>query len=133
MPSGQAEEKRATLIVTCLSGALIQIGDFATAYFTTTMALHALNSLVLKRRYPVWFMPTVIFVGWFAAILIGMALGSLLLNLSLSISIGAAAESLSTNAGGPYYNSVGIYCWVSNSYPGAQFGLHYLWVRIYFK
>ena len=69
-PKGWIEK----LITMYYSGALIQIGDFAGAYFTTTMALHTLNSLVLKRRYPVWFMPTVIFVGWFAAILIGMAI-----------------------------------------------------------
>ena len=55
-------------------GALSQVADVATAYFTGAIAVHTFNSLVLHRRLPYWFCGLAVTFGWTAAILLGLLL-----------------------------------------------------------
>lgn len=52
-------------------GTLIQIGDFASAYFTTFTAVHTFQSLVLQKKYPVWLTALIIGFGWGLAVTLG--------------------------------------------------------------
>lgn len=51
----------------------MQVGDFAGAYFTTIIAIHTFNSLVIRKRSPIWLTGSVVALGWLAAILMGMS------------------------------------------------------------
>lgn len=117
------------LTLDSLLAALLQIGDVAAAYFTGAMAVHAFNSLVLMRGVVVWVTGLIIAVGWFVAILLGQhtleTLGCFDLTSKFA---GTAVQGLQEDAYGPFFAPVELYCWISNTYPAAQFGLRYLFV-----
>lgn len=49
----------------------MQTGNWASAYFTVAIAIHTLNSLVLKKRQSIFIsLPTMI-IGWTIAVIAG--------------------------------------------------------------
>lgn len=49
----------------------MQIGNFATAYFTVVIAIHTCSTLVFRFRQTVWVGATVVAVGWASSLVIG--------------------------------------------------------------
>ncbi|KAJ6466616.1 hypothetical protein C8R47DRAFT_1234958 [Mycena vitilis] len=91
---------------------VMQVGNFAGAYFTIAIGIHTFNSLVLKRRQSVWICATTIAVGWIAA-------GAL-----------AAAPLYKTLALGPRYGISGLSCGIRSVYPQSMFFFHLLPILI---
>ena len=52
-------------------GILAQIGDTGGAYFTSAIAIHSFNTLVLRNKLPGWICLAVNVFGWLIAILFG--------------------------------------------------------------
>jgi hypothetical protein len=50
---------------------LMQIGNWAIAYFTVTMALHTCRSLVFRSPQKAWLGAMVIVIGWLSAVVVG--------------------------------------------------------------
>ncbi|KAJ7106489.1 hypothetical protein C8R43DRAFT_906126, partial [Mycena crocata] len=91
----------------CTTQAVVmQIGNFAGAYFTVAIGIHTFNSLVLKRRQSVWICATTISIGWLIA-----AAAPLLYK----------AQKL-----GPHYGISGLSCGIRNVYPQSLFFFHLL-------
>ncbi|KAG6817166.1 hypothetical protein H0H87_012127 [Tephrocybe sp. NHM501043] len=85
-----------------LQAVLMQLGNWAIAYFTVAIAVHTFNSLVLKIRQSVIVSAIAIFVGWASAALL---------------------------AAGPFIDSTGygvsgISCGIRPTNPKAQFFYH---------
>ncbi|KAK7691042.1 hypothetical protein QCA50_006145 [Cerrena zonata] len=89
-------------------GALSQIGDTASAYFTAAVAVHTFCTLALRSRLPHWLAYVAIVVGWI---------------LVLAGGIIPATLSLST---GSVYGTDGSVCSISLRYPKVQTLLHLL-------
>lgn len=87
---------------------MMQIGNFATGYFTIAIAVHTFNSLVLKMRQSVIICGTTIGVGWVLSLFI--ALIPFMIHLPE----------------GHVYGADGLSCSVRNVYPKLQFALHLL-------
>ncbi|THH10887.1 hypothetical protein EW145_g1008 [Phellinidium pouzarii] len=92
-----------------VQGILIQIGDFAGAYFTAYTAIHTFQTLVMHKRYPTWVTIVAVLFGWGSAI----ALGTALITLAIP-------------KHGPFFNGVGLWCAISSGYTVAQFVVYYL-------
>ncbi|EJD06731.1 uncharacterized protein FOMMEDRAFT_66167, partial [Fomitiporia mediterranea MF3/22] len=88
---------------------LIQIGDFAGAYFTAVIAMHTFSSLVLHKRYSAWWVVFGVALGWGSAVALGTAL-----------------STISTSKHGPFFNQVGMWCAISSGYTVEQFVAYYL-------
>jgi hypothetical protein len=86
----------------------MQIGNFGTGYFTTAIAVHTFNSLVLKMRQSVIICRTTIGIGWV---------------LSLTIALIPFMVHLPQ---GHVYGAEGLSCGVRDIYPKLQFVLHLL-------
>ncbi|KAF5381971.1 hypothetical protein D9615_004299 [Tricholomella constricta] len=91
-----------------LQAILMQIGNWATAYFTVTIAVHTFNSLVLQNRQSVLVAVSVITVGWISAGL--LAAGPFVNPKQYKF--------------GPAYGVSGLSCGVSSVYLKAQFFFH---------
>ncbi|KAI0297248.1 hypothetical protein B0F90DRAFT_917031 [Multifurca ochricompacta] len=90
-------------------GALSQIGEFGSSFFTITMGIHTFNTLVLRNRQPQWVGIVVTLLGWVAALVIGLG-----------------PVSISDRASGPLYNISGFTCGFSKSYQVAHMLLYFL-------
>jgi len=94
----------------CTTQAVVmQVGNFAGAYFTLAIGIHTFNSLVLARRQSVWICATTITVGWLSA-------GAL----------AAAPLYHKTLALGPKYGISGLSCGIRDVYPQSLFFFHLL-------
>ncbi|GLB40499.1 hypothetical protein LshimejAT787_0803700 [Lyophyllum shimeji] len=89
---------------------LMQIGNWSTAYFTVTIAVHTFNSLVLKRRQSVLLAGSVISIGW----------------ISAGILAAGPFVDPSRYKFGPGYGADGLSCGVRSVYLKAQFFFHLL-------
>lgn len=49
----------------------MQIGNFATAYFTVAVAFHTINSFVFHLNQTAWVGATVMTMGWVISIFMG--------------------------------------------------------------
>jgi len=49
----------------------MQIGNWSTAYFTVSIAVHTFNSLVLQRRQSILVAGITISIGWISAAILG--------------------------------------------------------------
>lgn len=87
-------------------GALKQVGDTATAYFTAAIAVHTFSTLALRTRSPVWFCAAAICFGWVATI------------------AGALIPSNVALKSGPLYSTDRSTCGISLAYPAVQAALH---------
>ncbi|KIM40010.1 hypothetical protein M413DRAFT_189985 [Hebeloma cylindrosporum] len=98
---------------TCRSQAFItQIGNFSSAYFTTAIAVHTFNSLVMRRRQSVIICRSTIIIGWVWSGLM------------------AGAPFLIHGADGYVYGADGLACGVRPVYPKSQFLFHLLPILI---
>ncbi|KIM84269.1 hypothetical protein PILCRDRAFT_6532 [Piloderma croceum F 1598] len=52
---------------------LMQIGHWAVAYFTVTIAVHTCRSLVFRSPQKAWLGATVVVIGWLSAVAVGIA------------------------------------------------------------
>ncbi|TDL25594.1 hypothetical protein BD410DRAFT_600712 [Rickenella mellea] len=86
---------------------LIQIGDFAGAYFTSAMSIHTFITLVLKKRSPIWVTSIFIAIGWIS-----------------SIFMGTLIQAVSHPGQNPHLGNAGLWCWIDSEYPLARFLLH---------
>ncbi|KAJ6577385.1 hypothetical protein B0H19DRAFT_910825, partial [Mycena capillaripes] len=94
----------------CTTQAVVmQVGNFAGAYFTLAIGIHTFNSLVLARRQSVWICAITIAVGWVSA-------GAL----------AAAPLYHKTLALGPKYGISGLTCGIRDVYPQSLFFFHLL-------
>lgn len=50
---------------------MMQLGNWSTAYFTVTIAVHTFNSLVLRKRQSALVCAAAISVGWITAAILG--------------------------------------------------------------
>jgi len=91
-----------------LQAILMQIGNWSTAYFTLTIAVHTFNSLVLQRRQSALLAGVVIGIGWISA---GI------------LAAGPFVEPKQYKSG-PGYGADGISCGVRSVYLKAQFFFH---------
>ncbi|KAI5122547.1 hypothetical protein M0805_005274 [Coniferiporia weirii] len=89
-------------------GTLIQIGDFAGAYFTAITGIHTFQTLVMRKRYETWVSVVIVALGWGSAIALGTAL-----------------TTIATPEHGPLFNSVGMWCAISSGYTVEQFVVYY--------
>ncbi|KDR78896.1 hypothetical protein GALMADRAFT_1365568 [Galerina marginata CBS 339.88] len=87
---------------------IMQVGNFATGYFTTAIAVHTFNSLVLKMKQSVIICRTTITVGWVSSFLI--ALIPFMLHMPE----------------GHVYGANGLSCSVRQTFPKLQFVFHLL-------
>jgi hypothetical protein len=93
----------------CTTQAVVmQVGNFAGAYFTIAIAIHTVNSLVLKRRQSTWICITTIAVGWMA-----------------SAALAAAPLSLKRPLG-PRFGISGLSCGIRDVYLQSLFFFHLL-------
>ncbi|KAL5504065.1 hypothetical protein ACEPAH_8138 [Sanghuangporus vaninii] len=90
-------------------GTLLQIGDFASAYFTSSIAIHTFLSLVLHKRSSTWMVALAIVLGWGTAVALGTAL-----------------TNISSSKHGPFFSNVGLWCAISSGYTIEQFVVYYL-------
>ncbi|KAJ7914930.1 hypothetical protein B0H13DRAFT_2001699 [Mycena leptocephala] len=91
-----------------IQAVVMQVGNFAGAYFTLAIGIHTFTSLVLARRQSVWICAVTITVGWIAA-------GAL-----------AAAPLYKTLSLGPRYGISGLSCGIRDVYPQSLFFFHLL-------
>ncbi|CAL1716041.1 unnamed protein product [Somion occarium] len=87
-------------------GAMTQIGDTASAYFTAAIAVHTFCTLALRSRLPPWLAYFAILLGWL---------------LILAAGVIPAVLPVST---GPIYGTDGSVCGISLQYPIVQTLLH---------
>ncbi|KAF7375182.1 hypothetical protein MSAN_00404800 [Mycena sanguinolenta] len=92
----------------CTTQAIVmQVGNFAGAYFTIAIAIHTVNSLVLKRRQSTWVCIITICVGWIAS----------------GVNAAAPLFTKDTSAG-PLYGISGLSCGIREVYPRTLFFFH---------
>lgn len=87
---------------------IMQIGNWASAYFTVTIAVHTFSSLVLKKRQSVIICRTTIIIGWTIATMI------------------AAVPFVLPHPEGHIYGEDGFACGIRDVYPKHQFLFHLL-------
>ncbi|KAH9945193.1 uncharacterized protein BXZ73DRAFT_96183 [Epithele typhae] len=86
--------------ITCnAQGILGQMGDMGGAFFTSAIAIHSFNTLVLRNKLPVWICLAVNVFGWLFAIIM------------------AATPTWVSPVFGPVYGLGGIGCGISTEYP----------------
>jgi len=95
-------------LVCTAQATVMQIGNFSTAYFTVTIAVHTFNSLVLRKRQSALICVTVIAFGW------------------ISSGVLAALPLLRSQPLGPLYGGSGLSCGVRRVYAKPQFFFHLL-------
>ncbi|KAK7032853.1 hypothetical protein R3P38DRAFT_2919289 [Favolaschia claudopus] len=94
----------------CTTQAVVmQVANFAGAYFTIAIAIHTVNSLVLKRRQSTWIAITTMCIGWLA-----------------SVALAFAPLLYKSGALGPHYGISGLSCGVRSVYPQSLFFFHLL-------
>ncbi|KAF8656842.1 hypothetical protein AX16_002390 [Volvariella volvacea WC 439] len=91
-----------------LQAAIMQVGNWATAYFTISIAIHTLNSLVLRKRQSVLICAATIFAGWMLAITL------------------AFIPLLRPRSDGLLYGVDGLACGIRSVYSTSQLALHLL-------
>ncbi|KXN91683.1 hypothetical protein AN958_12535 [Leucoagaricus sp. SymC.cos] len=90
------------------SAFLMQVGNWATAYFTVAVAVHTFNSLVLKKKQSNFIsLPTMI-IGWVIAI------------------VAASIPFVLHDPEGSIYGPSGLSCGVRDIFPKLQFVFHLL-------
>ncbi|KAG2017824.1 hypothetical protein CC2G_007299 [Coprinopsis cinerea AmutBmut pab1-1] len=89
-------------------GFLLQLGTWASGYFTVAIAIHTFNTLVLRRKQSVITSRSAISVGW-----------------ALSIFM-ASVPFILPKPDGDVYGPDGFMCTIRAVYPKAQFMLHVL-------
>lgn len=93
----------------CMIQAILsQMGNWATAYFTVTIAVHTFNSLVLRKRQSILICATTISLGWILAGLLA----------------GAPCFNPRAYKSGPPFGADGLSCGISPVYLKAQFFFH---------
>ncbi|KAJ7650692.1 hypothetical protein FB45DRAFT_23934 [Roridomyces roridus] len=93
----------------CTAQAIVmQVANFAGAYFTLAIGLHTFLSLVVVYRQTVWICVASIFVGWSAAV--GFAVAPL----------------FHPGPAGPHYGISGLSCGIRSVYPRTLFLFHLL-------
>jgi hypothetical protein len=107
----------------------MQIGNFSSAYFTTAIAVHTFNSLVLRRRQSVIICRSTIIIGWVWASLVGR-LDSCITTRDDSDDISAGAPFLIKRSDGFVYGADGLTCGIRPVYPRSQFLFHLLPVSL---
>lgn len=107
-----------------LIGALKQVGDTATAYFTAAIAVHTFSTLALRTRSPVWFCAAAICFGWVATIAGGEPSQWVLWKSANINSSSALIPSNVALKSGPLYSTDGSTCGISLAYPAVQAALH---------
>lgn len=107
----------------------MQIGNFSSAYFTTAIAIHTFNSLVLKKRQSVIICRSTIIIGWLWASLVGR-LDSFITTKDDSDDISAGSPFLIKRSDGFVYGADGLTCGVRPVYPRSQFLFHLLPVSL---
>ncbi|KAJ7220060.1 hypothetical protein GGX14DRAFT_493392 [Mycena pura] len=91
----------------CTTQAIVmQVGTFASAYFTVAIGVHTFNSLVLSRRQSTLICVVTVSTGWIATGVI------------------AAAPMFQTLALGPRYGISGLSCGIRTVYPKSMFFFH---------
>ncbi|KAJ7242799.1 hypothetical protein B0H12DRAFT_1236673 [Mycena haematopus] len=92
----------------CTTQAIVmQVANFAGAYFTIAIAIHTVNSLVLKKRQSTWVCITTISVGWV-----------------VSVALAVAPLLYKTTSLGPLYGISGLNCGIRDVYPRSLFFFH---------
>lgn len=81
-----------------------QIGTFATSYFTVCIAIHGFNSLVLRKRFPVWASVIYTLLGWASSIITGLVV-----------------PMLNRPGSGLVYGDNGYACSITREYPLLEF------------
>lgn len=107
----------------------MQFGNFSSAYFTTAIAVHTFNSLVMKRRQSVIICRSTITIGWVWAGLTGRFY-SFIITKDDSDDISASAPFLIHGPEGYVYGADGLACAVRPVYPKSQFFFHLLPVSL---
>lgn len=105
----------------------MQVGTFASAYFTVAIGVHTFNSLVLSRRQSTLICVVTVSTGWIAAGIIGTWL-----ERKFGVTEGietAAAPTFQTLALGPRYGISGLSCGIKTVYPQSMFFFHLFPVR----
>ncbi|KAJ7454775.1 hypothetical protein FB451DRAFT_1279324 [Mycena latifolia] len=98
----------------CTAQAIVmQVGNFAGAYFTMAIGIHTFNSLVLARRQSPWICAITISVGWI-----------------VSCSFAAAPLLYKPGTFGPRYGISGLSCGIKVVYPKSMFFFHLLPIYI---
>ncbi|KAI0073879.1 hypothetical protein K474DRAFT_1692483 [Panus rudis PR-1116 ss-1] len=87
-------------------GALTQIGDLTSSYFTAAIAVHTFCTIALRTRLPQWFCPLALILGWVLILAAGIV--PAVLNLPR----------------GHAYGTDGSVCGISLQYPLIQTLLH---------
>jgi len=87
-------------------GALTQVGDLATAYFTAAIAVHTFCTLALRNRLPIYCAWIAVIAGW------GITVAS------------ALTPAFAHLKSGPVYGTDGATCGISLQYPMVQLFLH---------
>ncbi|KAF8207160.1 hypothetical protein K438DRAFT_1714041 [Mycena galopus ATCC 62051] len=94
----------------CTTQAIVmQVANFAGAYFTIAIAIHTVNSLVLKKRQSTWVCITTISVGWMTSAVLAVA-----------------PLLYKTGATGSMYGISGLSCGIRDVYPRSLFFFHLL-------
>ncbi|KAF9453453.1 hypothetical protein P691DRAFT_800720 [Macrolepiota fuliginosa MF-IS2] len=93
----------------CRSQAFImQVGNWASAYFTVAMAVHTFNSLVMKKKQSILISFPTMLIGWAIA------------------GIAASVPFVLHQTGGDIYGPAGLSCGVRDIFPKLQFIFHLL-------
>lgn len=106
----------------------MQVGNFATGYFTIAIAVHTFNCLVLKMRQSVIICRTTIIAGWVFSFLVGASLVVTPTHYLLTIYISCLALGpfFVQPAEGFIYGAAGLMCSVRAEFPKALFIFHIL-------
>ncbi|KAF8072018.1 hypothetical protein FPV67DRAFT_913986 [Lyophyllum atratum] len=91
-----------------LQAVVMQIGNWSTAYFTVSIAVHTFNSLVLQRRQSVLVAGITISIGWISAAI---------------LAAGPFVDPKQYKFG-PAYGAAGLSCGITPVYLKAQFFFH---------
>jgi len=94
----------------CTTQAIVmQIGNFASAYFTMAIGIHTFNSLVLARRQSPWVCGITITVGWL-----------------FSVALAVVPILYKPSSLGSRYGISGLSCGIRNVWPQSLFFFHLL-------
>jgi len=88
---------------------LMQLGNWATAYFTTAIAIHTCRSLVFRIPQKAWVGSAVMVMGWLSALIVGVA-----------------PLRMAGFGKGSTYGFDGFSCGIKRAYPVPEFVLHLL-------
>jgi hypothetical protein len=108
----------------------MQIGNWASAYFTVTIAVHTFNSLILKKRQSVIICRTIIIIGWTIATMTGIRFFLYPSALEYETLGVAAVPFILPHPEGHIYGANGFACGIRDVYPRHQLFFHLLPVRL---